>query len=214
MNMNLKHTQPSYFFDYKSQAIQQMIAEFRNETNPKKTISNLYLKIRDGWRYNPFQIGLHKEHYLASHIAKKKEGHCIDKAILYIAGLRALGIPARIHLAKVANHIATERLEAILGTNELTPHGLVDVYFNNKWVKCSPSFNKELCTKYDVSVLDFDGTKDAIFQEYNNEQKKFMSYLEDYGSFDDLPFDFIIDNFKTHYPDFFEQFKNVDQVIL
>lgn len=214
LNMDPKYTQSSYFFDYKNEAIQEMITEFKNEKNTQEIITKLYIKIRDGWRYNPFKIGLHKKHYVASHIVKKKEGHCIDKAILYVTGLRALGIPARIHLAKVANHIATERLEAVLGTNELTPHGLVDVYFNNTWVKCSPTFNKELCNKYNVEVLDFDGREDAIFQEYNNDQKKFMSYLEDYGSFADLPYDFIIDNFKTHYPDFYEQFKDADEVIL
>lgn len=212
--MTNSYTQPTFFLDYESGAIQQLISEFRNTTDVQKIIKELYLKIRDGWRYSPFSIGLNQNHYVASHIAQKEEGHCIDKAILYTACLRALGIPARIHLAKVTNHIATERLEAILGTNELTPHGLVDVYFNGKWVKCSPAFNKELCTMYHVDALDFDGTEDAIFQEFNNDQQKLMSYIEDYGFFEDVPFAFIIENFKTHYPEFYNHLNDKDEVIL
>lgn len=202
----------TYFLDYASDPIQNLIAEFKGVTDTQLIIRELYLKIRDGWRYNPFTIGIHKMHYVASSIAQKKEGHCIDKAILYTASLRGLGIPARIRLAKVANHIATERLEAKLGTNHLTPHGLVDVYFNGKWLKCSPAFNKELCEKYKVVPLDFDGTYDSVFQEYNSENQQFMSYLEDYGTFSDVPYEFILNNFKNHYPDFYQRFEGKNEV--
>lgn len=142
----------------------------------------------------------------------KPEGHCIDKAILYAAALRALNIPARLHLAKVANHIAAERLEQVLGTNELAPHGLVDVYFSNKWVKCSPAFNKELCERYNVDALEFDGTQDSVMQEYNRTQKEFMSYLEDYGAFDDVPLDFIREIFSSHYPQLYAQLKEEGEI--
>ncbi len=211
MQEYLTHT---LYLNYQSEAIQDLVAAFKGKQVTQEIITALYLKVRDGWRYNPFTIGLTPQHYVASTIAKKKEAHCIDKAILLIAGLRALGIPARIHLAKVANHIATERLEAILGTNQLTPHGLVDVFFEEKWVKCSPAFNKELCEKYKVAPLNFDGTYDSVFQEYNTENQQFMRYLEDYGAFSDVPYNFIIDNFKSHYPDFYQRFEGQDEVTI
>ena len=91
----------------------------------------------------------------------------IEKAIVLIACLRALGVPARLRLAKVTNHIAVERLTERLGTNVLTPHGMVDVFLNGKWVKATPAFNKELCEKCDVEPLEFDGTEDSMFQEFN-----------------------------------------------
>ena len=149
---------------------------------------------------------------MASTITKKTEGHCIDKAILLIACYRALGIPSRIHLAKVSNHIATERLEKVISTNELTPHGLVDVFVNDQWVKCSPAFNKELCDMYNVDVLEFDGTKDSVFQEYNRDDDLFMSYLEDYGSFEDVPLEFIKNNFKENYPKLFGKFEGESEI--
>ena len=206
------YTKSSFYFDYENKEIQNIIHEFKKEQSKSKVIQLLYQKIRDGWRYSPFKIGLTKAHFVASTIAKKPEGHCIDKAILLIACLRALGIPARIHLAKVSNHIATERLEKVIGTNELTPHGLVDVYHNNQWVKCSPAFNKELCEMYNVDVLEFNGTKDSVFQEYNRDDDLFMSYLEDYGSFEDVPLDFIKNNFKENYPKLFEIYEGESEI--
>lgn len=200
----MNYTEATYFIDYEHPTIQQLVEPYKALSEREK-IKQYYSKVRDGWRYNPFDIRLEKEHYRSSNIAQKKVGHCIDKAILYVSGLRALGVPARIHLAKVSNHIATERLEAILGTNELAPHGLVDVYHEGQWVKCSPAFNKELCDIYHVDALDFDGTQDSVMQEYNRDQEKFMSYLEDYGHFEDLPYDHIIHIFKSNYPDVYQR---------
>jgi len=208
----MTYTKKTYYFDYDNAVLKAILKAFEHLTSERDLIHQLYLKVRDGWRYMPFNIGLTKEHFKASTIAKKPDGHCIDKAILYITCLRAFGIPARLHLAKVSNHIATERLEKIIGTNELAPHGLVDVYHQGKWVKCSPAFNKELCALYNVDVLDFDGTKDAVLQEFNKENHKFMTYLDDYGHFEDVPYQFIKDTFRSHYPDFYKKFKGQDEI--
>ncbi|TDY10050.1 transglutaminase-like domain-containing protein [Meridianimaribacter flavus] len=208
----MNYTEKTYYYDYDSPIIKDIIKDVKHLTSQQYIIEQLYLKVRDGWRYLPFNIGLTKEHFKASNIAKKPDGHCIDKAILYIACLRAFNVPARLHLAKVSNHIATERLEKVIGTNELAPHGLVDVFYNGKWVKCSPAFNKELCTIYNVDVLDFNGTEDAVLQEYNKDDHKFMTYIEDYGHFEDVPLEFIKDTFKSNYPSLYERFKDQDHI--
>ena len=101
----------TYYFDYDHPVIQQLVSEFKNgDLSKAEKASKLYLKVRDGWRYNPYDISFNKESLKSSNIAQKDHGHCIDKSILYISGLRALGIPAKLHLAKVKNHIAVERL--------------------------------------------------------------------------------------------------------
>ncbi|MGV6831624.1 MAG: transglutaminase-like domain-containing protein [bacterium] len=210
--MNSSYLKETFYFDYKSPEIQNFISDFSHLSSKKEQIEQLYIKVRDGWRYNAYNIGLTDAHYKASTIYHKKEAHCIDKAILYITGLRGLGIPSRLRLAKVANHIAAERLEAKLGTNELAPHGLVDVYLNNEWKKCSPAFNVELCDMYNVEVLDFDGTEDAIMQEFNKNDAKFMSYIEDYGHFEDVPLERIKSIFKDNYPDFYKAHQNSNEV--
>lgn len=192
----------TYYFDYSHPVIQELINPFKDQPITSDLIQAVYTKVRDSWRYNPFEISLNKEQYKASFIAQKPDGHCIDKSILLITCYRALGIPARLRLAKVANHIAVEALIKKLGSNELAPHGIVEVYFNQKWTKASPAFNKELCTRYKVDILDFDGTYDSIFQEYNHDNHQFMEYLEDYGAFDDVPLVTIEDIFIKHYPHF------------
>ncbi|MEP0985572.1 transglutaminase-like domain-containing protein [Ekhidna sp.] len=198
MTENLERT---YFFDYEHSAIQELVAEYKNsDLSEIEKARQLYLKVRDGWRYNPYDIVFRKDVLKASYIAKKDHGHCIDKAVLYIAGLRGLGIPAKLHLAKVKNHIAVDRLTEKFGTNELTPHGMVDVYLNDKWVKATPAFNQELCRLTGVEPLEFNGEEDSIFQEFNKDGKEFMEYLDDYGSFDDVPFEFIEANMRENYP--------------
>ncbi|MDO6473638.1 transglutaminase family protein [Maribacter sp. 1_MG-2023] len=196
---------PTYFFDYESDEIQDLVSEFKNTSLSEKEITiALYNKVRDTWRYDPYSLSFNKEKYRASEIAKRPKGHCIDKSIVLIAGLRALGIPARIHLAKVKNHIGVERLIEKFGSNELTPHGMVDAFINNKWLKLSPTFNASLCEMLNVAPLDFDGENDAILQEFSTDGTQFMEYLEDYGHFEDVPMEFMERNAREHYPNIFD----------
>jgi len=200
----MKYLESGYYFDFENEAIQQVIAEFNKASLfDKEKAIGIYTKVRDQWKYDPYSISLSKEKYKASYIAIKESGNCVEKSILLIACLRALGIPARLHLAKVKNHIAVERLTEKFGSNELTPHGMVDVYLDHKWLKLSPAFNKSLCEKLHVEALDFDGEHHAVLQQFNSEGTRFMEYLDDYGSFEDVPLDFMIRKLKEHYPHIF-----------
>ena len=196
-----KYLQESFFFDWKHPIVQEKIKEFiqDQETDLDKVLA-IYYKVRDGFRYNPYNIYVEPIAFKSSEIFQRKEGHCIDKSIALISCCRAIGIPARIGLAKVQNHIGTEKLEEKLGTNILVPHGYTEVYLNNIWVKATPAFNKQLCKKLNVRPLNFNGIEDSIFQEFNQKGGNFMEYLEDYGTFEDLPLEFILDSIQTHYP--------------
>lgn len=201
----MDYLSPTYFFDYESDAVQDFIADFKSPSFSKKEIAQqLYLKVRDSYLYYPYSLSFSKENYIASEIVTRPKGHCIDKSIILIASLRALGIPARIHLAKVKNHIGVERLIEKFGSNELTPHGMVDAFINDKWLKLSPTFNTSLCTMLNVAPLDFDGENDSVLQEFNEEGNLFMEYLEDYGHFEDVPVEFMIKNAREHYPHIFD----------
>lgn len=200
------------YFDFSHASIQAMVEEFKGMSEKEK-IAKLFIKVRDQWRYNPYVIFTKEEHYKASFLAGREEGHCVDKSTLFIAGLRALEIPARLRLAKVANHIAAERLIEKLGSNYIAPHGIVEVFSDGKWAKASTAFNKTLCDKYDVDPLAFDGSEDAIFQPYNRKEEKYMEYIEDYGAFADLPLDFIVDTFSSNYPELADRLKG-DKLII
>jgi len=211
----MNYINATYYFDYKTEAIQKLISEFKTDKlTQKEKVKQLYLKIRDNWRYNPYRISLDKNNYKASTIAKKTETHCIDKSILLIACLRGLKIPSRIHLAKVKNHIGIERIIEKFGTDEISPHGMVDIFLDGKWLKASPAFNIELCYKCKVVPLEFDGERDSIFQEFDTIGNKFMEYLEDYGYFEDVPIDFIFNNFKENYPIIMNKFNGLNDIVI
>lgn len=196
----MQYLEATYYFDFEHELIQELIAEFNDESiSDKDKAIGLYEKVRDGWMYDPYTISLSPEKMRASYIASRTSGHCIEKSVVLIAGLRALNIPARLHLGKVRNHIAVERIIDRIGSDELTPHGMVSVFLNGEWLKLSPAFNKELCEKFNVEPLEFDGENDSFLQQYNSAGSRFMEYLEDYGHFEDLPVDFIKENLRQHY---------------
>jgi transglutaminase-like putative cysteine protease len=203
----------TYYIDYSSPEIQALVAPFRDLPEREK-ISGFFQKVRDDWRYNPFVLYTGKKYYRASFVASQPHGHCIDKSTLFVAGMRALGIPARLRLAKVVNHIAVEHLTEKLGNHHIAPHGIAEVYSNGKWYKASTAFNKTLCDKYKVDPLDFDGTADAIFQAFNHDQDQFMEYVEDYGHFEDVPFSFILKTFQENYPVLYKKLAGDERVKL
>ena len=190
------------YYNFSHPVVQGFLADVDLSQSKKALAVDLYLRVRDGWAYNPYHFFTLPEDMCASAVMQRKQGHCLDKAIILITCYRAVQLPARLHLAKVANHIATERLEATYGTNELAPHGYVEVLIDGKWVACTPAFNRQLCNKLKVKVLEFDGETDSVFQAFNTEGDKFMEYLDDYGSFDDFPRDFILKTLEEHYPKF------------
>lgn len=85
---------------------------------------------------------------------------------------------------------------------------MLNVYLQDAWLKVSPAFNKSMCRMCNVLPLEFDGENNSYLQEFNNEGKVFMEYLEDYGHFEDVPLEFMIKNVKTQYPHIFDTKEN------
>ena len=159
----------------------------------------LYLRVRDDIKYNPYLPFYKAEHYLASNIIKSGTGFCIPKAALLCAVARASGIPARIGFASVRNHLSTKQFLAYLGTDVIAYHGFSELWIDGKWVKATPAFNAELCLLHKVPPLEFDGSNDSIFHEFNGEQKKFMEYTAFHGVYHDVPVDIIVEEWKRIY---------------
>ena len=159
----------------------------------------LYYKVRDDILYDPYSPFFLPEHYRASNIIKLKRGFCVPKAVLLAALGRAVGIPTRLGFADVKNHLSTESLIEFLGSDLFVYHGYTEFYLNGKWVKATPAFNRELCDRFNVKPLEFDGKNDSIFQQYNGEDKKFMEYVTDHGTYSDLPLEKILSAWKNEY---------------
>ncbi len=147
----------------------------------------LYYAVRDGIWYDPYYPFYLQEHYRASNVLRSGRGFCISKAALLCALGRACNIPSRVGFATVRNHIATKQLIEFMGSDLFVYHGFTEFYLNGKWVKATPAFNIELCTRHKVSPLEFNGQDDSIFHAYNSEKQKYMEYVEYHGSYADIP---------------------------
>ena len=163
-----------------------------------------YRFVRDSIRYDPFAIDLSPEANAASATLENQRGHCVHKSVLFATGLRALGIPARVGLARVRNHLGTEKLERLLGTDVLTPHGYAAHWNGRRWVKSTPVFNRELCERLGTAPLDWTPEVDSQFQPMDGQGRRFMEYLEDYGLFDALPRTFLHAELHREYPHCFD----------
>ncbi len=160
----------------------------------------LYYAVRDGIRYDPYTFRIVPEWLRASRTLETGSGWCVPKAILLAACCRAVGIPARLGFADVRNHLATERLLRLMGTDEFIWHGYVSLFLDGRWVKATPAFNIEMCRRFDVPALEFDGTSDSMLQPYDVRSQRYMQYLRDRGVFDDLPYDAIVADMHVAYP--------------
>lgn len=163
-----------------------------------------YVFVRDAIRYDPFAISLEQDDLAASRTLENKQGHCVHKSILLVAGFRAMGVPARLGLAKVRNHLATESLERKLGTDVLTPHGYAAFWNGERWMKCTPVFNRSLCERLGTSVLEWDPSRDVLFQPLDGAGGRFMEYLDDFGLHSTVPLDFMRAQLEGMYPHAFD----------
>jgi len=159
--------------------------------------------VRDVIRYNPFLDFSDPRVFQASAVLEGQEGFCVGKAALLAACARAAGIPARVGFAAVKNHLTAPRLAETMGSDLFVYHGYTDLYLDGKWVKATPAFNLELCTRFRVKPLEFDGREDSIFHPFDQDNRRHMEYLRDRGTHADVPVDAIQQAFREAYPRFY-----------
>jgi transglutaminase-like putative cysteine protease len=202
-----RHRQPNRFVDSDHPAVVAYAHDVAGGRARREAAVALYYAVRDGLRYNPWRVGLSPDDYTASGVLLRdptEGGHCIDKANLLAAACRAVGIPSRLHFANVRNHVGTADLEKALGTDLLVFHGYAELWLGGRWVAATPAFNRGLCEKLGVAPLEFDGTRDSVFQEYDRAGGRFMERVTDHGHHPGVPFDAMIAEWTLHYPHIIE----------
>jgi hypothetical protein len=195
------YLKPTEFLDSDHESVREYAD--RNTSGTASDIERavqLYYAVRDDFQYDPYLLDLRRPAMRASALLGKTRGYCVEKAILLAAAARAVDIPSRLSFYIVRNHIATEKLAKALEKDYLVFHGAAEMYLGGKWVKATPAFNKRLCDFLAVDPIEFDGSSDAIFQEYDRTGNVFMEYLHDYGAFDDMPYQMFRDELDKHYP--------------
>src|SRR6185437_4105670 len=94
----------------------EIVGTATNPVEPVEQSRRLYRFVRDGIRYDPYVDYTSPESWRASSVLGEGHAYCVGKASLYVALCRAAGIPARLGLADVKNHLATPRLIDAVGT--------------------------------------------------------------------------------------------------
>ena len=78
-------------------------------------------------------------------------------------------------------------------------HGYTEMLLGDKWVKATPAFNIELCEKFRLLPLEFDGVNDSLYHPFDAEGNRHMEYVNHRGVYSDLPLDEIITTFREEY---------------
>jgi len=196
-----KYLLPTAIIDSDHQTIIDYAASILENSgdDPISKAIKLYDAVRDGIWYDPYLPFYRPEHYRASEVLKKGRAFCVGKASLLCSLGRVCGIPSRVGFATVRNHLATKQLLEFLGSDLFAYHGFVEFYLDHQWVKATPAFNIELCRKHKVIPLEFNGREDSIFHPYSTDKKQFMEYVDDHGTFTDIPVDEIIAGWEKIY---------------
>ena len=168
--------------------------------SPRERAVRLYGAVRDGFRYDPYHIDLAPAGMRASQVLAIGHGWCVTKAALLAAAARAIGIPARVGCADVRNHLATERMRRELQTDLFVWHGYTELWLDGAWVKSTPAFNLQLCERFGLLPLDWDGRSDSLYHPYDRGGRRHMEYVRQRGSFDDVPLARIVADFAATYP--------------
>ena len=181
------------------------VAAFVNEhaagaQDPVETAVFLYYAVRDGIRYDPYSAVLTVDGLKATTTLRLRRAWCVPKAILLTACCRTAGIPARLGYADVCNHLSTSRMRLNMTSEVFHWHGYTAIYLDGKWVKATPAFNVELCTKFGLLPLEFDGQSDSLFHSFDAAGNRHMEYLNYRGEFADTPIDAIAATFREIYP--------------
>ena len=169
------------------------------EEDTKRAVA-VYYAIRDGILYDPYSADISVAGLKATTVLEERRGWCVSKAILLAACCRALGIPARLGYADVLNHLSTEKLRQRMKTNVFYWHGYTALYLDDRWVKATPAFNIELCEKFGLKPLEFNGRDDSIYHAFDQAGNRHMEYLHDRGQFLEPPIEAMRRTFDEYYP--------------
>ncbi|KCZ88016.1 hypothetical protein HJA_10555 [Hyphomonas jannaschiana VP2] len=191
----------TYFVDSDHAAIIAKALEITDEaTDDVQIAERLFYAVRDGFRYDPYNLATEREAFRASSILSETATWCVPKSIVLTALARASGLPARLGFADVRNHLTSEKLTETMGTDLFAWHGYSELWLNGRWVKLSTAFNKELCDRFGVKTLEFDPVEGALMHPFDQSGRRHMEYVRERGSHLDLPLADMFRTFAEVYP--------------
>ena len=186
-----EYLQPTEFLDFDKKKVSNKAFDIIDglKSEKEKAIT-LFYWVRDEIRYNMSAFYMIKGNFKASVTLRRGYGFCVSKAVLLSSFARAVGIPARVHLADIRNNKVPQEIIDLLGTNIFYYHGYSELYIDQKWIKATPVFDKITAFKAGfLPVVEFDGINDGILSKFDPDGKLFIEYVKDRGVFAELPYD-------------------------
>ena len=195
---------PTELLDHESPQVRRFVEKAvgtdLSKMEPAARAVALFYAVRDGLRYEVYQSDLSRAGMRASAIIDRGFGFCIHKSLAYAAVTRAAGVPSRIVLGDVRNHLASPRLRELVGGDLFRFHCLTEVHLGGRWVKATPVFNRMLCRLYKIAPLEFDGETDSVYHPYDEQGRRHMEFVHWHGEFDDFPYDLVVDGIREAHP--------------
>lgn len=192
---------PTWFLDSDGDTVRDFVERAAADAADEHEVAaRLFAAVRDGVRYDPYGVPTDPAAYRASAVLEAGRGWCVQKSVALTAAARAAGIPSRLGFADVRNHLQSERLREAMGTDLFVWHGYSTLFVGGRWTKASCAFNAELCARFGVPPLDFDGTHDALLHPFTGDGTRYMEYVRERGIYADLPFETVMAGLREAYP--------------
>ena len=165
------YLKPTFVIDSDSEIIKEKAALLTEKFSlPLEKAKELFYFVRDKIEYNPYRAfqAFELSDYCASKTLHRGDGYCIQKAVVLTALARAVKIPSRLGFADVINHPAPKKLIEMMGTNIFIYHGYSEFWLNDKWIVATPAFNIEMCKKFGIKPVEFNGVLDSVLHKRDN----------------------------------------------
>ncbi len=198
-----KYLSATNFLDSDQADIRRLVEDL---VEPDDSVSlkakKLFYFVRDNIHYDMYAVSNKGEDYMASTILHNARGYCVQKALILAALGRAAGIPSRLVLVAIRNHKSPSDALEVMKTDIFFPHMYNQFFINDKWVSVAATFDKSICERINVAAVEFDGINDAILPAFDNEGNLYIEYIDEFGEYEDFPFQFILANISNYYEDY------------
>ena len=164
---------------------------------------SIFYFIRDEISYD-FRATFNEDEYLASSILKAGGGFCTQKAILFCALARRIGIPAGIHFYDIIDYTLPEYIINIIKTQTLYHHGIAVLQLNGQWHRYDATLDKTVCSRKNRIPVEFFPDRDCLMKSETYDGDRHIEYIRDYGMVSDVSFGHIVSWLRKGYPHLFD----------
>lgn len=189
LDMNpVSSLKPSFCIDSDAKNIRERAARLTAHlTEARDKARKLFDYVRDEIRYNFAPAVYERSHFKASHALELGNGFCMQKAAVYAALCRASGIPARIGFQHLVDYKIVGPFLEMLGTNELTNHGMNAIYLNGRWFAVDATLDNILCARKNYRLVEFDGCGHALLPQTDHAGMPHFLICKQKGFYNDTP---------------------------